>query len=108
MSEQHYGNAWFSVFSPITATLLQSIEPSKVAKYLKQRNRYELEIETKQAEVPSLSVLRYKASINHELLDNIVFMGEFESIAPNTDTENFTDEHIEIFIESIVEKEDVL
>lgn len=102
------GNASVSLFAPISAPILRSVDPSEIAKFLKERERYELEIKSKQAEIPSLKVLPYKASIDHQLLDNLVFMGKFDALAPDTEADKLTDDHIEKCIKSIIEKEDVL
>lgn len=76
-------------------------------KILKDRKLFEHEIGVKQSEAPSLSVLSFKASIDHKLLDNLVFIGQFESIAPNTKTQNITDDHIIRFMEQIIERNNV-
>ena len=105
-SQNQQNGATVSVFTPISAPILRSVDPSQVAKFLKERERYELEIESKQGEIPSLKVLPYKASVDHELLDNLVFMGKFESIVPDAEVDDLTDDHVESFVTSIVEKDD--
>lgn len=102
------GIASASLFTPLSAPVLRSVDPAEVAKFLKQRERYELKIKSKQSEIPSLKVLPNIASIDHELLDNVFFMGTFEQIAPNIEVNELTDEYIETFIKSIIGKTDVL
>lgn len=53
-------------------------------------------------------VLPYKAIIDHELLDNVVYMGKFDTIAPNTDTNGLIDDHVETYIKLIADKSNVL
>ena len=102
------GNASVSLFAPISAPILRSVDPSETAKFLKERERYELEVKYKKSEIPPLMLLPYKASIDHQLLDNLVFMGNFDKIAPDTEADKLTDEQIEEFIKAIIEKTDVL
>lgn len=107
-SNSNNGNAPVSLFAPISASILQSVDASEIAKLLKQCEKYELEIKSKQYEIPSLKVLPYKANIDHQLLDNLAFMGKFDKNASNTDVNKLTDDHIEQFVKSIIEKMDVL
>lgn len=59
-----------SEFSPIDAPFLPSVNPIQVAKFVKERKRYGLEIEAKQAEIPGLKAIPHKASIDPTLLKN--------------------------------------
>ena len=94
-----------SVFAPVAAPVLRSVDPVKVARFLKERERYELEISAKQAEVPSLKVLPYTASIDRSLLKNLFFMGKFDSIAADASSaKDLTDAHIEMYIKSLVSR----
>lgn len=81
-------NASGFLFGPISAPNLRPFHPSETAKFLKARERYELEVKSKQSEIPSLKVLRNKASIDHPLLDNLAFIAKFGKIVPNIDAEN--------------------
>ncbi len=51
-----------ALFAPIVAPLLRSVDPVKVAAFLKESERYEMEILAKQAEVPSLKPAPYTGS----------------------------------------------
>lgn len=60
-SHDIYGSAGSSsdhtrvaLFPPISTPALRSAHPAQVAKFFKDRVRYELEITTRQAEVPTL------------------------------------------------------
>lgn len=91
------------VFAPIAAPVLRAVDPLKVACFLKERERYELEIEDKKAEVPSLKTLPFTASIDRTLLKSLFRMGEFDEIAPNAVTvKDLTDAHIKTYVESLV------
>lgn len=52
--------------------------------------------------------MSYKSSVDHELLDNLVFMGKFDMIAQNIEVEKLIDGHNETFVKAIVEKTYVL
>jgi len=60
--------ASISLFAPISAPILRSLEPVNVSRFLKERERYLLEIEAKQVDVPSLKALPYKASVDRSLV----------------------------------------
>lgn len=42
-------NATVSVSAPISAPILRSVDPSAISKFIREREHYELEIESKQA-----------------------------------------------------------
>lgn len=70
---------------------------------MKERERYEPEISAEQAEVPTLTVVPYTASIDCSLLKNLPFMGKFDKIAPGVTSESgLTDEHIKTYVTSLV------
>ena len=75
------GTAAVSVFAPIAAPVLRSVDPVQVASFLKERERYELEILSKQADLPNLKALPYTASIDRTLLKSLFFMGN-STISP--------------------------
>ncbi|CAN8061403.1 unnamed protein product [Agarophyton chilense] len=77
----------------------------KVARFLKERERYELEVTAKQSQVLSLEVLPYKASVDRSLLKSLHYMGKFEKLAPNAQSfKDLTDEVIKTFVESLVKR----
>lgn len=95
------------VFAPISAPILRSVDPIKVVRFLKERERYELEIAAKQAEVPTLKSLPYTASIDRTLLKSLFYMGKFDDIAPEANTaKDLTDEHIQAYVKSLVSRSD--
>jgi len=95
--------ASISLFAPISAPILRSLEPVNVSRFLKERERYLLEIEAKQVDVPSLKALPYKASVDRSLLKSAFFFGKFQTIAADvTEVSNLTSEHIESFVKSLV------
>lgn len=95
-------HASVALFAPITAPVLRSVDPQQVAKFLKERERYELEVEAKQAEVPALTLVPYTASIDRTLLKHLVFMGAFDEIQENATVETLSDVHIKTYIDSLV------
>lgn len=97
-----------SVFAPISAPILQSVDQAKVSKFLRDRGRYELEIEAKTAEDPYLIELSYKFRIDHGILHSLILKGKFESVHENETFDILTDEGIETFIRWLVDGEDVL
>lgn len=48
-----------SVFAPIAAPILRTVDPVRVATFLKERERYELEIEFKQLQIPMFRAFPY-------------------------------------------------
>ena len=71
-----------ALFTPISAPILRSVDPVEIARFIKERDRYEVEIESKQGELPNLKLLPYQASIDRSLLKKLLFMGDFEDFAP--------------------------
>lgn len=61
-----------SAFVPISAPLLRSLDPIQVVRFMKERERYELEIAAKQIELPSLNSLQYSDSIYHGMLKSLL------------------------------------
>lgn len=102
------GNTAISLFTPISAPILRSVDPAEMAKLLKERERYELEVKSKQSEIPSLKVLPYKASTDHQLRNDLVFTRICDELASDTEAKNLTDGHIEQFAKYIIEKEGVI
>ena len=96
-----------AIFAPISAPVLRSVDPVRVASFLKERERYELEITAKQTEIPSLKTVPYTASIDRTLLKSLFYMGKFYLVAPNAASANeLTDEQLKAYIESLVNRPD--
>jgi len=97
------------VFAPIAAPILRSVDTIKVARFLKERERYEIEISAKQAEAPSLKTLPYSASIDRTLLKSLFYMGKFDTVAPDAATfKDLTDDQIKSYINSLVTRSDTV
>eukprot|EP00171_Calliarthron_tuberculosum_P001450 IDg1450t1 len=62
------GTAAVSVFAPIAAPVVRSVDPVMIVKFLKECESYELEILSKKADLPTLKALSYSASIDRTLL----------------------------------------
>ena len=94
-----------SLFAPVTAPILRSVDPVKVAQFLKEREQYELEIASKQSELPTLKSLPYSASVDQSLLKNLVFMGKFDEIAADpSSVSTLEDKEIEEYVKSLVNR----
>lgn len=92
-----------TVFAPLQVPVLRSVEPKLVAAFLKERERYELEITAKQAEVPTLSIAPWTSSIDRTLLKNLVYVGKLAKIAPNvTNASDLDDGHIDKYVKLLV------
>lgn len=87
--------------------MLRTIDPVNVARFLKERERYEIEIAAKQVEVPTLKVLPYTASVDRTLLKSLFYMGKFDDIAPDIATvKDLTTDHIETYVRSLISRSD--
>lgn len=96
-----------SVFAPISHPVLRTVDPVKVARFVKEREQYETEVEEKSKEVPNLTKASYKVSVDKSLLETMLFLGKFDSIAPDaTSVSDLTDDNIKSLIQSIVTKDD--
>lgn len=73
-----------SLFTPISAPILHSVDPVQVSRFLIAREMYAIEISSKQAEMPSLKELPYTASIDRSLLKSLFYMGENSTFWPRT------------------------
>ena len=101
------GTAAVSVFAPIAAPVLRSVDSFQVARFLKKRERYEFEIFSKQADLPNLTELPYTASIDRTLLKSLFFMGKFDNIAKGVaSASSLNDEHIKTYVQSLVSRTD--
>lgn len=98
--------AQVALFTPIATPILRSVDPIQVAKFFKERDRYELEIESKKAEVPTLKATPYKASVDRSLLKHLVFMGCFDDVSPGVEFEELTDNDIEKYLRSLLTNKD--
>ena len=90
-----------AIFQLVSRPVLWSVDPQKVAKFLKERQSYEDEVKEKQKKVPSMTVASYKVSIDCILLKSMHFVGKFDEIAPSKGDNDLTSEDIEKFIRQI-------
>lgn len=82
-TSDNYASRVVPVFSPIAALILGSIYLVWVARFLKKRERYKLEIIANQAEVHTLRSLSYIASIDRTLQMSLFYMATFKDDAPD-------------------------
>ena len=69
-----------SIFTPITNPVLTSIDPEKISKIFEERKRYEDAVTEKEKEVPAMTLASYNVSIDRTFLENMFFIGEFDTI----------------------------
>ena len=77
-----------------------------MSQFLRDRERYELEIVEKKKEVPSLRKEYFKVSVDPGLLRRMLFMGRFRNITPGKTVLQVITGHIEQWIRSVVDRED--
>ena len=76
--------------------------PVQVAKFLKERKRYEHEILSKQEDLQTLKALPYTASIDRTVLKSLFFMGKFDNITKVVQSaSSLNDEHIKTYVRSL-------
>ena len=100
MSDPNNGsgaNGAVSIFAPIKHPILRSFDPAKVSYFIEERERCELEIEEKRNELPTLKAGPYTACIDRRLLNSMVFLEEFETIAPNKSAEQLSSDNVKTF-----------
>jgi len=93
------------VFAPISHPVLKSIDPEKVAHFLREREKYENEITEKKKENPSLTKASYKLSVEPKLLRNMHFLGELEAVAPGKALNSLTATDIMKWVKTLVVEE---
>lgn len=74
--------------------LRSSIVPFKVSKFVNYRERYELKVEQKKAELPTLTVVSFTSFMERKLLKHMVLFGDFDDVAPDKTTEELTSDEI--------------
>ena len=98
MTDNNYDSARHSegmaLFQPISHPILYSVDPIKVAKFIRDRERYEIEVNENAKEVDGLTVSSYRASVDPGLLRRMHFLGKFKKIAPNVTDKNLSDNQI--------------
>lgn len=92
-----------TLFTPISAPILRSVDPVQVSHLLKERERYEVEVNAKKGEIRTISHLPYTASIDGSLLKSLFYMGKFDMWAPKeTNTLQITNQNIKYYVQSII------
>ncbi len=91
-----------TVFAPLTHPVLKAVDPVSVSTFLRERERYERQVDEKQSELPTLKAASYAVSVDAGLLKTLVFLGEFDNIAPNVPAEELQSDHIKKYVESLV------
>jgi len=104
--EQADATASAVLFSPISHPVLRSIDPEKVAQFLRDREKYENEVTEKKKENPSITKASYKICVEPGLLRNMHFLGELEAVAPGKSVSNLTSTDIMKWIKSLVVQEE--
>lgn len=93
-----------ALFVPLQHPVLCSVDPVKVARFLKERERYEDEIAEKRKEVPTMTVASFKVSVDRGLLRTMHALGRLDQVAGGVAFDQLTSEHIEMYVRSIVGK----
>lgn len=78
----------------------------KVSEFLRNRERYEVEVAEKKKELPGLSVATYKVSVDTGLFRRIQFLGKLEEVAPGRSLSQLTSTHIAKWVKRLVEREE--
>lgn len=100
------GNATATLFTHISFPVLCSTDPKEVARFLNERERYVVEVETEQAGILSLHVSPFIASVDRAMLRSALMLGKLNEIAPGgADIMGLTNDHIESYVKNLVRQE---
>lgn len=83
------------IFVPIQSPFLRSIEPTHVSAFLREGERYKLEVLTNVRQVPPIYVTSYEVCIERVLLRHLIFMGEFHFDGINVTIDNISGDQFE-------------
>ena len=72
---------------------------------MRDRERYEIEVQEKKKEVPTLTTA-YRVSVDPGMLRRMHFLGKFKSISPNTAVSDLTSNDIETWVRGMVKNDD--
>lgn len=93
-----------ALFAPVHHPVLRSIDPQRVAVFLKDRERYVDEVMEKRKHVPTMSVASFKISVDRRLLKTMHGLGRLRDVAPDIALVDVTSDHVELYIGGIVNK----
>ena len=99
-SQEHVGSS--AIFTPLTATILRDIAPAAVAKFLRARERYVMEVEARQVDCPSLKAASLLLSVDRTLLKSLFFTDEFEKINKRLTIDTLKETHLEKYLDTLV------
>ena len=94
------------VFQPISHPVLRSVDPVKVSQFLRDRERYEIEVQERKKEVPTLTTASSRVSVDPGMLRRMHFLGKFKSISPNTAVSDLTSNEIETWVRGMVKNDE--
>lgn len=100
------GHSQVALFTPIAAHLVRYTDLIQIRKFFKERECNKPEISHKQAEVPTLQVTPYTASIDCSLLKNLAFMEYFDQIDLKATPKPLTSEQIKSYLLGLVQQND--
>lgn len=103
-SNNQHDSAPLKLFTPISQPVLRTIYPPKVAKFLKDREGYEVEVTVKKRDVPTLTIVPLTRIIDQSLLKSLIYMREFTEIAHEAPLETISSAEVMTYIKSLVAK----
>lgn len=68
--------------------------PRKVVTFPKDQEIYELEVASRRAALPKITATPYLASIDQELLGNLIFKSDLDEIAPDATLKTLHEEQV--------------
>lgn len=97
--------ATVSVFAPLSVPTLRSVDSVQIARFLNERERYEVGIDAKQLEMSALEVELRTASIDRSLLKNLIFIGNLKMTAEGVpEDKKLTHSHVKEDIDTLLKK----
>ena len=95
-----------TVCQPISHPVLRSVDPVNVFQFFRDRERYEIKVQEKKKEVPTLTTATYRVLVDPGMLRRMHCLGNFKSISPNSAASDFTCNEIEIWVRGMVKNND--
>lgn len=72
------GTASTPFITPVCPPIFRSMDPLRVAAFLKEREPYEMDINIKAPQVPSLRAAPFTVCVDRALLRNLIYMRKLE------------------------------